>query len=740
MYLPIKASMEKARAVAESYMDGQESHSDGMEAAYALLAYGGTDEASNIAIKCLCKYGSIDDSLKNDLDRDLFSECIFQSRNFGYFETYELLHGYKFEHTKINGYIKDYYTCDDGSMIFTRSQFKLLKYFLDHRRIVVSAPTSFGKSRLLREMIISSGFKKVLVIVPTNALIIETFGAFAEDHRFSEFAMLASQNLEIKPPEYIYVMTPEKADTLIEEGGHLDLDFFSFDELYKLADDIGRKSIFNSVVYRLAKSVSSFYLIGPYFSGFDRQFLVKMKATFIRFETELVSKEEISLRDFKAGSEITFSDRKFKILKNDKLTLRNIINAFPGESFLIYSSKTSSVETLAKFIKSIVGHSADVPFADYIGECIHPQWGLVEMIKHGVGFHHGAMPRFVQREIVDLFNSGIIKFLVCTTTLIEGVNTTAKNVVVFANKKGDEPLTGYDYKNLRGRAGRYMQHFEGRVFSFHNIKEADHDDIEFEYLSANITDDDLLNVDAVDLEPKEKKRRENVIALVNEMEVPLELLAKSRYVAPFKQLALIKRLREMSMQDLSKMLDTMGMVDKVALESALSLSGEFLFTAAEKDDRNYPIWKILKFVSKYVYGRPKLREFIDFQDAVGIDSKIRGAFRWKTKYFEFLIPKYLICFEICFNWVMASKGSDKKLSYKMLLMSLKYGGTKAQDIVLKEVGVPDELVSKLSVRFSNITSLEELRLTVRADPERLKDLSSLEKNILSNSIGVGAIP
>jgi helicase len=739
MYLPIKSSMDLARTTAESYLKGAGSHSDGMESAYALLAYDESEDSSNLAIRCLCKFGSIDDELKSDLDRSLFEECVIQSRNFGYFETYELLHRRKFNLKKVSGYIKDHYTCDDGSTVYTKYQYQLIKIFMEYRRIVVSAPTSFGKSRLLREMIIKAAFKKVLIIVPTNALIIETFSAFATDERFAEFAMLASHASVDIPENYIYVMTPEKADALIGEGGHVDLDFFSFDEVYKLADDIGRKSVFNSVVYRLAKTVEAFYLIGPYFSGFDQQFLRKMNASFVQFKTELVSKEEIILPRHETGKEITFSGATFKYLKSDRLTLRNIINAYSGESFLIYSGRTDSVEVLAKYITGIVKESGNVAFADYVGECIHPQWGLIDMLKHGVAFHHSAMPRFVQREVVDLFNRGIVKFLVCTTTLIEGVNTTAKNVVVFADKKGDSPLTGYDYKNLRGRAGRYMQHFEGRVFSFHDIKEADHDEIEFEYFSENIGDDDLLNVDAIDLEPRERERQADAVSLVMEEEVPLELLARSRYVAPFKQLALIKHLKQKSVPELSIMLDSMGMVDKVALESALELIGEYLFSATEKNDLSYPIWKISKFVTKYVYGRPKLREFIDFQDAAGIDAKIRGAFRWKTKYFEFIIPKYLMCFEICFNWVMTVKGSDKKLSYKTLLMTLKYGGTKAQDIVLKEVGVPDELVNKISARFSKVTSLEEMRLTIRANTARLDDLTLLEKNILSHSIGIGKI-
>ena len=74
---------------------------------------------------------------------------------------------------------------------------------------------------------------------------------------------------------------------------------------------------------------------------------------------------------------------------------------------------------------------------------------MVSCLEAGVAFHHGAMPRYIQAELVDSFNRGDIDTLVCTTTLTEGVNTTAKNVIVFSDQKGIVALSGFDYKNIK---------------------------------------------------------------------------------------------------------------------------------------------------------------------------------------------------------------------------------------------------------------------------------------------------
>ena len=63
-----------------------------------------------------------------------------------------------------------------------------------------------------------------------------------------------------------------------------------------------------------------------------------------------------------------------------------------------------------------------------------------------------------------LFNARKIPFLVCTSTIIEGVNTVAKNVIVYDRRKSKDVLEHFTYKNIEGRAGRMNQYFIGRVY------------------------------------------------------------------------------------------------------------------------------------------------------------------------------------------------------------------------------------------------------------------------------------
>ncbi|OKL52544.1 hypothetical protein BSZ39_12545 [Bowdeniella nasicola] len=56
-----------------------------------------------------------------------------------------------------------------------------------------------------------------------------------------------------------------------------------------------------------------------------------------------------------------------------------------------------------------------------------------------------------------------IQFVVCTSTLLEGVNLPAKNIFVLSDKHGNSSFTKIDFENLAGRAGRLTYDFSGNV-------------------------------------------------------------------------------------------------------------------------------------------------------------------------------------------------------------------------------------------------------------------------------------
>lgn len=107
--------------------------------------------------------------------------------------------------------------------------------------------------------------------------------------------------------------------------------------------------------------------------------------------------------------------------------------------------------------------------SSYIASAIHPRHSLVVTTRKGVAFHSGSVPPHVRMAIEQAFSDGLLKDLVCTTTLMQGVNLPATTVIVrnpklFTRQSAGAPsLSPYEFANLRGRAGRLMRDFVGRT-------------------------------------------------------------------------------------------------------------------------------------------------------------------------------------------------------------------------------------------------------------------------------------
>jgi hypothetical protein len=69
---------------------------------------------------------------------------------------------------------------------------------------------------------------------------------------------------------------------------------------------------------------------------------------------------------------------------------------------------------------------------------------------------------------VKMFNDTTLPVLICTSTLIEGVNTAAKSVLIYDKTISRTNYDFFTFANIKGRAGRLGQHHVGQVFLFHS--------------------------------------------------------------------------------------------------------------------------------------------------------------------------------------------------------------------------------------------------------------------------------
>lgn len=136
---------------------------------------------------------------------------------------------------------------------------------------------------------------------------------------------------------------------------------------------------------------------------------------------------------------------------------------------LVYANGAGEAEEVAELISQLLpaSNSIDVELsqlAELARKGVHQDFRLAPLVELGVAFHYGNMPALLRLEIERLFRTGKLRVLVCTSTLIEGVNLSCRTIVVRGPRKGKgHPMEPHDFWNLAGRAGRWGDEFQGNI-------------------------------------------------------------------------------------------------------------------------------------------------------------------------------------------------------------------------------------------------------------------------------------
>ncbi len=82
---------------------------------------------------------------------------------------------------------------------------------------------------------------------------------------------------------------------------------------------------------------------------------------------------------------------------------------------------------------------------------------------HGIFSHHGNTPHGIRLAVEHAMRDGLVRFVVCTSTLAQGVNLPIRYLIVTSVYQGLERIKVRDFHNLIGRAGRAGMHTEGSI-------------------------------------------------------------------------------------------------------------------------------------------------------------------------------------------------------------------------------------------------------------------------------------
>ncbi|ASI67932.1 DEAD/DEAH box helicase [Diaphorobacter nitroreducens] len=144
-----------------------------------------------------------------------------------------------------------------------------------------------------------------------------------------------------------------------------------------------------------------------------------------------------------------------------------------GKRTLIFSTQANWVESYGKqvvdlckrgYLEPLLEDEAPIARALEVGtEWLGENHPAVASLKVGVAIHHGRLPSPFLRELEILLSDGVLKVIVASPTLSQGLNLNAAVLLVPALYRAGEKIKGEEFANVAGRAGRAFVDVEGLI-------------------------------------------------------------------------------------------------------------------------------------------------------------------------------------------------------------------------------------------------------------------------------------
>ena len=577
--------------------------------------------------------------------------------------------------------------------------------------VILSAPTSFGKSLLIEDIIAGKSYDNIVVVQPTLALLDETRKKLL--YYSDDYKIIVSTNQPSSGTiRNVFLFTPER---VVEYEHFPDIDFFIIDEFYKLSLDRkdDRGVILNQALNKLLHFTQLFYFLGPNVASVPKEFHDTFRFKWIDTNFSTVAVDEYPM---------TLISARDKTL--NELQLFKLLSSFDEPTMIYCRSQQRTTDLTEGFIrylkdnkitdKHITSKNDDI--AEWIGINIHDRWILKSALQNSVAFHHGSLPRHLGSSIIDSFNNERLQYLFCTSTIIEGVNTAAKNVVIFDKMKGQKRLDYFDYRNIAGRSGRMAQYFIGRVYNFHAQPDEGELDVDIPLITQEKAPLELLiQIDKSQLKESSVKRLEEFDNLDTELQAAIK---KNPGLPVQGQIDLVNEI-EQNISTLHILLNWSGPSPSYdRLLAVLDLAWRHLKSGARAEHNVSSAAQLTYLASTYsriqsisALINENLNNSFWAKQEPDPDKRVnRVVFRMldiARHWFDFKLPKFLSAVSTLQNYVFFKHGYSQG-DYSFFASILEHGNFPPNVAMLLDYNVPPSAAAKISRHVDPEASPEDV--------------------------------
>lgn len=352
----------------------------------------------------------------------------------------------------------------NNDYIETYEQFTQRNNLLSNKNNELSyiAPTSYGKTSVILEILNNSNYKKIGVIVPTKSLLSQTYKLLRNNGVNKR--VITHDEMYDGDESFIAVFTQERALRLLTKHD-TNFDILFIDEAHNLFDKSQRSVLLARLIkknFKLNANQKVIYLSPLIMDSAnlhvrDEQLIQEQKINFNVKEPDIF---EYRLDSKSYQYNRFMNDFYYKEKFIDKFAY---IDSYQEDKNFFYIRSPRKIETFCKVLNDKYDYIDSTllnDLSELVADNLHKDFYCVDYIKKGIIYVHGKMPDLVKEFLEHKFKElNRLKYIVANTVILEGVNLPIDTIFIL----NTHSLEAKELTNLIGRANRLNQVFSSEA-------------------------------------------------------------------------------------------------------------------------------------------------------------------------------------------------------------------------------------------------------------------------------------
>lgn len=360
-----------------------------------------------------------------------------------------------------------------GNVVQTEQQLNLNEFHIEKldSTTTIVAPTSYGKSELIISTIEQAIGKKICVLVPSKSLLSQTKKRILESNSKWVKKIITHPEMNIGDiSASVYVLTQERLSRIINKNKEFYLDIVFIDEAHNILEKGSRSTLLASTlrVLHYRNKSTAFKFLTPFLEAPQNINLrdVALSTYFFKID-EYVKSENIYITDYRNGK------KRFDLydpLMNEFFECNyshdnyiDYIHHHASNKNAIYFNRPKHIQIFSKILANtlpIVSSKVIDAAINEISRFSDESYLLIDCLKKGVVYHHGSMPEAIRQYVEYIYREcSEVKYIITSSTLLEGVNLPVEKMFLLDIRKGLGHLRHSQFRNLIGRVNRFNNVF-----------------------------------------------------------------------------------------------------------------------------------------------------------------------------------------------------------------------------------------------------------------------------------------